>query len=133
MIILLCGVSGAGKTWLRKRAFPSFPHVDIKDSYKRLGDTMGVVEPWYAATIDVARRAKQAAREHGDVVVEGYFLPGTKSRSVLREQLAGYEIQSVFLHAEHDVCTRRVIESGKDVDRRLEFLNRCWPRAEAAM
>jgi predicted kinase len=130
MIILLCGVSGVGKTWLRERAFPTYPHIDIRDIYKDLPSA-----DWSMATMALATRVRKMLREHGTVVIEGYFLPGTQSRQMLMNELHSYDIEvtSIFVHAPCLVCASRIEESGENVEKRLDLLFKRWPYARGRM
>ena len=124
-VILLSGVSGVGKTYLRQNSYLSdFPAVDIADVYDDLPSAN-----WSEAVSALTAKVKKLLDDHDTVVVEGYFLPGTESRKMLGHQLWGYSGQEYFLHAPYDICAQRIRDSGHDVERRLELLDARWQYA----
>jgi len=126
-IIVLCGVSGAGKTYARKqlREFRRLPCVDVADVYM---DNPGYT--WLEATSGVIARARALLREYPTVVIEGYYLPGTTTRGMLSEGLGRYAWIDWRLMVEPiEVCRQRIEDSGERVDIRLEILERVWERS----
>lgn len=126
MIVLLSGVSGTGKTWLRTRhtQLSQLPCVDIADIYDDLPDA-----DWWQATNALIAKTHKLLKDHPTVLVEGYFLPGTESRKMLANSFLGHQSQEIFLHASRDVCAQRIRDSGHDVKRRLELLDARWEYA----
>jgi predicted kinase len=133
-ITVLCGVSGSGKTHYREACFPNVPHVDIADEYKRM-PTISYI----TATYNVAANALEllAAREP-HVVIEGYFLPHSPSRDMLRDVLArgGQDmrrIEFILLWTLQDTCEARIRRQyfageidTEDRDTRIDMMKRTW-------
>lgn len=68
-IIVLCGASGAGKTYARKRLpeLRDLPCVDVADVYL---DNPGIT--WLEATAGVISRTKALLKTSDVIVIEGY-------------------------------------------------------------
>ncbi len=138
LVLCLCGVSGAGKSFLRqtKQEFRDLPVVDISDVYREL--------PWadyVEATLEVARRTRELLKSHDAVLIEGFFIAGSPSRLLLEDELSRLdaEVKFTLVHAPMETCETRlrlqrtrgeITES--DFQVRLGMLKRCWHRAEEA-
>lgn len=146
MVTVLCGVSGCGKT--RKRTQPdspldALPYLDIADIYTELeADTTGLVFPDYSTAmvilIDRIVEHNRADTEH--LVVEGYFLPGTPSRSWLTNacMVQGIDVMFDLLWAPLKVCAARLHDQFDALDaneqerqrhkfnKRHDLLIKCW-------
>lgn len=126
-VIVLCGVSGTGKTYARENAseLSSLPYVDVADVY--------LSNPsfnWVGATAGVIARVKALLADHSVVVVEGYYIPGSVTRDMLAEGLGRYAVVNWRLMVEPiEVCRQRVEDSGERVEIRLEILERVWERS----
>jgi len=126
MIIVLCGVCGAGKSHTYREKYSHLPLVDISDIYEETGNMS-----WNMATREVARRA---AGIDGGCVIEGLFLEGTLSRILLDRELAErgrHNVVYELVHAPYDVCAQRIENDAEDnTDIRLKILNKRWHRAD---
>lgn len=126
-VIILCGVSGVGKTHARLHdpELVDLPYVDIADVYRDLPYASARV-----ATEALINKVLKLLKEHDSVVVEGYFLPDTPSRSLLITRLDRFaQVLFRLMVEEIEVCRLRVIGSGEDVDLRLEILNKVWAKS----
>ena len=130
--IVLCGVSGTGKTHARLNApeLKDLPHVDVADYYR---ECPGL--DWVSATAAVCRRARELLEEHGVVVIEGYYLPGSPSRMMLQADMtvAGAKVEFHEFWAPMETCIERIRRqwergeiSAADCQVRIEMLGRCW-------
>lgn len=122
-VIILAGVSGSGKTRTRLTEYPECPYVDIAEVYKEIPWA-----GWYEATVAVATKVRKLAGDK-PVIVEGYFLPGSASLKLLKQNISGMRADYRLLHAPKEVCMQRVIESGIDVEIRLDLIDRKWEEA----
>jgi hypothetical protein len=75
-VIILSGVSGAGKTHARLNApvLKDLPYVDVADFYREFPELDGA-----SATAAVCRKARQLLEAHDAIVIEGYYLPAWQS------------------------------------------------------
>jgi predicted kinase len=130
--IILSGVSGTGKTHARLNdpELKTLPHLDIADVYREFPEL-----DWHEALYALLKRARQVFKTHDIVVIEGYFLPRTASRRVLRDDLLVAGVQSEFHEywAPSEVCQQRIADqfeggeiSAAECRRRIELLKRCW-------
>ena len=130
--IVLCGVSGTGKTHARLNdpELKGLPHFDIADVYREFPEF-----DWPTALAALCKRLRGAFQNHPAVVVEGYFLPGTPSRRILDADLrvAGASVEYRYFWAPFEVCQERIAaqwERGEIPDaecrRRIELLKLCW-------
>lgn len=110
--IILSGLSGTGKTRMRTRHpdLKDLPCVDIADVYR---DMPGA--PWADVMHEFLLRVREALDEHGTVVLEGYFLPGSTSQRMLLDDLrvAGATYEIISLWAPYEVCIGR-LERARD-------------------
>ena len=126
-VIVLCGVSGVGKTWARTHIseLMDLPYVDIADVYRDMPYAGARV-----ATEALINKVLKLLKEHDSVVVEGYFLPDTPSRSLLITRLDRFAQALFRLMVEPiEVCREQVISSQEDADLRLEILNKVWAKS----
>jgi len=126
-VIVLCGVSGVGKTYARTHhhKLKHLPAVDVADVYL---DNPGAT--WIEASAVVIKRTLALLKEHDRVVVEGYYLPGTVTRGMLAEGLGRYAaIDWRLMVVPISVCRQRVEGSEVRVDLRLDILERVWERS----
>jgi predicted kinase len=126
-IIVLCGVSGVGKTYARENLseLRDLPCVDVADVYL---DDPAIT--WVEATAGVISRTKKLLRHHNTVVVEGYYLPGTITRDMLSEGLGRYAgIEWRLMVEPISLCRKRIEDSGERVEIRLEILERVWEKS----
>jgi hypothetical protein len=134
-ITVLCGVSGVGKTHYRQdpeNHISHLPCVDIAEIRNRVP-----FADWGQLTVIVAASVPKSAAGH--VVIEGYFLPDTPSRALLEDELGGYEIENVFLHASQETCERRLLLAAyrgyitsSDAGGRIAVMRKCWGKADVA-
>ena len=130
-VIVLCGVSGVGKTHARLHdpELASLPFVDIADVYRDLDWAES-----YQVTLALATKTRKLLREHDCVVVEGYFIPGSLTRNMLDHNFGLDTTLEYRLMVEPiEVCRERVISSGEDVDLRLEILNSVWAKSGSVL
>ena len=131
-VIVLSGVSGTGKTHARLHdpELKNLPCVDIADVYREFPEFS-----WYEALPAMLKRMRKELEEHDTVIVEGYFLPGTRSRNALDTDLrvAGVDIEYRFFWAPFEVCQERIAaqwERGEISDQecrgRISLLKKCW-------
>jgi len=81
------------------------PYVDIADVHRAHPDY-----DWQRAMQEFLRRTREALRQHGLVVLEGYFLPGSPSLRMLIDALkaAGITYEIISLWAPPDICQARL-------------------------
>lgn len=126
-IIVLCGVSGAGKTYARENLpeLACLLFVDIADMYRYLG-----TEDWRVATEGLIDKATELLETHDTIVVEGYFLPGSVSKRMLSRDIHRDIVLDFRLMVEPlNLCKARIKDSCVDVDLRIEILDRVWERS----
>ena len=126
-VIVLCGVSGVGKTHARLHdpELASLPFVDIADVYRDLDWAES-----YGATAALATKTCRLLRDHGCVVVEGYFLPGSLTRNLLGHNFGpGTMLEFRLMVEPIEVCRERVISSGENVVSRLKTLDEVWAKS----
>jgi len=130
--IILSGVSGVGKTHARLNdpELKDLPHIDIADVYRKFPEFN-----WYEALYALLKRVREAFEGHNQVVIEGYFLPGSVSRATLQGDLKviGATPEIRYFWAPFETCRDRIVaqwESGEISDqeckRRIELLKECW-------
>lgn len=130
--IVLSGVSGVGKTYARQTTpeLKHLPHVDIADVYRAFPEM-----DWRMATHALLKRARAQLEHTGAVVLEGYFLPGSRSRRLVVGALraAGVEVEVRELWAPLETCIERIKRqqsrgeiSAAEGQRRIEMARRCW-------
>jgi hypothetical protein len=128
----LSGVSGTGKTYARLNdpKLKELPHLDIADVYREFPEF-----GWFEALHALLKRARKAFGKHDTVVIEGYFLRGSTSRTILVNDLrvANVRWQIHEYWAPLEVCQNRIVaqwERGEitapEYRRRIELLERCW-------
>lgn len=135
---ILSGVSGTGKTHYRKRNLAKLPFLDISDFYHNK-DTL------YFDWLKVYRKffdtLDTLLSEHDEVVIEGYFLPGTPTREMLLNFLENREVEVEIrtFWAPYSECTKRIrlqyekLEINKQqYQRRLKALKECYHLAVQA-
>jgi predicted kinase len=134
-MLVLCGISGTGKTHARTTdpTLSSLPFVDIADVYKESDYKID----WEDATTELIRRARRLLAQNEVVVVEGYFLPRTPSRSMLIQdsRVGGYEIELRLFKAPIEVCIQRIMDqyergevTFKDAESRIGIAKRVWKK-----
>lgn len=144
-VTVLCGVSGSGKTHFRTHSekLSTLPVVDIADIYRQYPHF-----DWYEALHTVISRVEKLLRQNEHIVVEGYFLPGTASRTVLQRWLhrRGWgddrpDVEWVWFHVPLHTCIKRleaqlsVAQSPtlrREVLKRIEMTREIWPKAHRA-
>ena len=134
-VIVLCGVSGSGKTWTRTHdlRFKDLPYVDVAEIYRGYYDG-DVIADWETVVDDAIDQVKDLLEAHQRVVLEGYFLPNTGSRRAVYSSLQRDESQVDFLdlNVPLDLCIERIemqwvrgeIEE-EDAMKRIEMAKRC--------
>lgn len=123
-VIVLCGVSGSGKTWARTHheALKDLPAVDVADAYRDNPEAT-----YLEATASVVKQVKNLLLRYDTVVVEGYYLPNSLTRNMVKNGLREVAcVEFRLLYAPIEVCRQRVECSGERVDIRLEVLERVW-------
>ena len=132
-VIILSGVSGTGKTSARTHDpdLKNLPCVDIADIYRKFPEF-----DWMDATACLIRKASMLFREHGIVVIEGYFLKGSFTRNWLVRDLKVAGVHNVDIRefwAPIDTCVDRVAAqyaagetSAAETRRRIELIRKCW-------
>ena len=146
--IVLCGVSGVGKTHYREdpeNHISHLPAMDIAEVYRaHRADFPDYPLDWQSATeqllkmVDLAFELMEGMSSWSPpytVVIEGYFLPGTPSRRMLVRglRIMGVEIEFKELWAPYDVCLERLqaqLDSGEgsaaEIRGRMDLLQKCW-------
>jgi hypothetical protein len=130
--IVLSGVSGTGKTYARlnEPELKELLHLDIADAYREFPE-LG----WFEALHALLKRARKAFEKHDTVVIEGYFLRGSTSRTILVNDLRVANVRwQIREHwASFEVCQARIVAqfewgkiSAEEYRRRIELLKRCW-------
>ena len=133
--VVLTGVSGAGKTHARLNdpELKDLPYVDVADIYR---ERPGL--EWFIVHNMLYRQVVELSHAHDVVVIEGYFLPNTESRTSLETVLRVQGIKPEFrdLWAPFEVCQERISaqwEAGQisaaECRTRIELLKRCWTPA----
>ena len=105
--IVLCGVSGTGKTHARLNdpALKNLPYADVADFYREFPEL-----DWASATAAVCRKARELLEEHDTIVIEGYYLPGSTTRNWLLNdmQVAGAVVEIREFWAPLETCIERI-------------------------
>jgi hypothetical protein len=131
-VIVLAGVSGTGKTRARLNdpELKGLPYLDIAEIYERWPEF-----GWYEALYTLLKRIRGLLKEHDVVVIEGYFLPETVSRTILTNDLkvAGAKVEFREFWEPFQVCALRITQQWErgeitvpEYRRRIELLKRCW-------
>ena len=105
--IVLCGVSGTGKTYARLNdpALKNLPYVDVADFYREFPGL-----DWASATAVVCRKAREMLEAHDAIVIEGYCLPGSTTRNWLLNDMrvAGAVVEIREFWAPMETCIERI-------------------------
>ena len=134
-VIVLCGPSGSGKTYTRTHdpALVDLPYLDIADIYREARERFGISLDWETALSKLLRDLRVLLRQTDVVVIEGYFLPRSKSRRVLEEdaRVGGYSLEYRQHYASPETCARRIMaqyEAGEctweEADTRIKMMLR---------
>jgi predicted kinase len=130
-VLVLCGVSGTGKTHYRKKVLPEYPYVDIADVYKEIP----FIQRGTPAVVHLWDRVRKLLQENELVVVEGYFLKGSESRTTIMYYAYrdGVRVKFMNFWAPKDVCEERIRGqilrdevSKVEGEERIEMMKRCW-------
>jgi predicted kinase len=130
--IVLTGISGTGKTYARLNdpALRDLPCVDIADVYREFPEF-----GWLDALHALLKRVRLLLQKHDTIVIEGYFLPRSTSRTILGEDLkvAGAQVEIHEFWSAFEVCQGWISaqwEAGEisaaECRTRIEMLKRCW-------
>ena len=131
-VIVLAGVSGTGKTHARLNdpELRDLPYLDIAEFYERWPEF-----DWYEALYALLKRARILLQNHNVIVIEGYFLEGSTSRNILKDDLmvAGAKVEFREFWEPYEVCELRITQqwgrgeiTAPEYRRRIELLERCW-------
>ena len=132
-VIILTGVSGVGKTYARTTdpELRDLPYVDIADVYREFPEFH-----WDQAIRACLKRVRKALERHETIVIEGYFLPGTRTRQWLLGDLKVAGVHNVEVRnmwAPFEVCQGRIAAqfereeiSAAECRLRLGMLRECW-------
>ena len=123
-VLVLGGVSGVGKTTLRKTMMgehPSTPVIDAMDIYQETPELS-----WKDRFAVMVERLDEALSDHDVVVLEGYFLPDSPTLKLLLLTLEQLDVapQYVFLWTTLDEIERRLAQP-EDAGR-LELARKVW-------
>ena len=123
-VLVLGGVSGAGKTTLRKKMMgehPATPVIDAMDIYQETPELS-----WKDRFAVMVERLDEALRDHDIVVLEGYFLPDSPTLKLLLQTLQQLDVvpQYVFLWTTLKEIERRLSEP--EEAGRLELAQKVW-------
>jgi len=135
-VIVLCGVSGVGKTWKRTNDWElrGLPFVDVKDIYRQY-EVEDQIPNWESVTDDAIDEVKALLAENQQVVLEGYFLRGSGSRRMVFANLQRDESQVDFidLEAPLPLCIGRIEAqraskeiTENDAQNRIDMARRCF-------
>jgi hypothetical protein len=103
------------------------PYADIADVYREWPEA-----DWLMAIEELLRRIRALLETHEDIVIEGYFLPGTPSARILLSDLAvaGVQYDIITLHAEHYICRKRILNQNEvpfgEAKGRIALLEKTW-------
>jgi predicted kinase len=133
--IVLTGISGTGKTYARLNdpALRDLPCVDIADVYREFPEF-----GWLDALHVLLKRVRLLLQKHDAIVIEGYFLPRSTSRTILVKDLkvAGAQVEIHEFWSPFEVCQGRISAqwevgeiSAAECRTRIEMLKRCWTPA----
>ena len=87
-LMILAGLSGAGKTHYWENNLKDLPRVDMADIY-----AIKHTNQWYAALTEALAQIDWLMKTHNEVVLEGYFLNGSKSLDWVRYWCRREQIQ----------------------------------------
>jgi len=134
-VLVLCGISGSGKTRRRTRdpLLRRLPFVDVRDIYKAYED-QGDEADWETVVDDAIIEVQKLLETHDRVVLEGYFLKRSSSRRMIRANFERDDSQVDFIDLEAPlaVCIKRIEDqviaeeiSVADAHARIEMAKRC--------
>jgi len=134
-VIILAGVSGTGKTHARLNdpELKDLPYVDIAEIYERWPEF-----DWYEALHALLKHARFLLQKYDTILIEGYFLPHSRSRSILIDDMrvAGTKVVFREFWSPFEVCQERILSqwergeiSAAVCKTRIEMLKRCWSPA----
>jgi len=121
-VTIFAGVSGTGKTRLRKTLYVSLPCVDMADVRREFPQA-----EWPKVWREFIVRLRDALDVHAHICVEGYFLPSTHSLDRLMEFLRGRgDVISDYILLWTEIAVIRERLSSPEDGPRLAMAGRCW-------
>jgi predicted kinase len=107
-LIVLSGLSGAGKTTYRLEQLPDIPYIDMADMYE-LG----------AGSWDIALSMafdRLEAMGGDELILEGYFLARSTSREWVDWlcERNGWEVEYICFDASYNECKKRILAQQKN-------------------
>lgn len=123
--LILGGVSGVGKTTLRKALMGDNPSTPVIDALSIYQDTPELT--WKDRFAIMIERLDEALEHNDIVVVEGYFLPDSPTLALLLQTLEQLDVvpQYVFLWTTMEEIERR-LKAIEDERGRLELARKTW-------